>query len=89
VDFVSSYLAEELIKRGANVFGLIRKRADGTKARNLVNKVIVDSIHFLEGDLTLIWLRGAIEQRIGSLFCGKKVEPDYLERLKLLWLRKI
>jgi len=50
--FIGSYLAEELLKRGANVFGLIRKRADGTKPKNLVEKGIVDSIHLLEGDLT-------------------------------------
>jgi len=50
--FVGSYLAEELLKRGANVFGLIRKRADGTKPKNLVDKEIVDSICLLEGDLT-------------------------------------
>ncbi|MBU1182523.1 MAG: glycosyltransferase [Proteobacteria bacterium] len=39
--------------------------------------------------ITLIWFKGAIEQRIGLLFCGKKFESDYLERLKLLWFRKI
>lgn len=50
--FVGPYLAEELLKRGANVFGLIRKRADGTKPKNLVDKGIVDNVHLLEGDLT-------------------------------------
>ena len=50
--FVGPYLAEELLKRGANVFGLIRKRADGTKPKNLVDKGIVDDVHLLEGDLT-------------------------------------
>jgi GDPmannose 4,6-dehydratase len=50
--FVGPYLAEELLKRGANVFGLIRKRADGTKPKNLVDRGIVDSVRLLEGDLT-------------------------------------
>ncbi|MCG2725692.1 MAG: glycosyltransferase family 2 protein [Elusimicrobia bacterium] len=39
--------------------------------------------------ITLIWVKGAIKQRIGSLFCRKKFESDYLEKLKLLWLRNI
>lgn len=50
--FVGPYLAEELLKRGANVFGLIRKRADGTKPKNLIDKGIVEDVHLLEGDLT-------------------------------------
>ncbi|MGC8979170.1 GDP-mannose 4,6-dehydratase [Caldisericum sp.] len=50
--FVGPYLAEELLKRGARVFGLIRKRADGTKPKNLVDRGIVDNVHLLEGDLT-------------------------------------
>jgi GDPmannose 4,6-dehydratase len=50
--FIGSYLAEELLKRETNIFGLIRKRADGTKPKNLVEKGIVDSIRLLEGDIT-------------------------------------
>lgn len=49
--FVGSYLAEELIGKGANVFGLIRKRADGSKPKNLVDRKCVEDVHLLEGDL--------------------------------------
>jgi len=49
--FVGSYLAEELLKKSANVFGLIRKRADGSKPKNLIERGIVKNIHLIEGDL--------------------------------------
>jgi len=39
--------------------------------------------------ITLIWIRGAIEQRFNLFFYGKKNGPDYLEQLKLLWFKKI
>ena len=35
--FAGSYLAEELLNHNANVYGLIRRRADGTKAKNLID----------------------------------------------------
>jgi len=50
--FVGPYLAEELIRKGAEVYGLIRKRADGTMAKNLLDFEITDKINLLEGDLT-------------------------------------
>lgn len=49
--FVGSYLAEELLKREANVFGLIRKRADWTKPKNLVDRGIANRTYLIEGDL--------------------------------------
>jgi len=49
--FVGPCLAEELLKRGANVFGLIRRRSDGVKPKNLVNRRIIDIVHLLEGDI--------------------------------------
>jgi GDPmannose 4,6-dehydratase len=45
--FVGAYLAEELINKGANVYGLIRKRADGRKAKNLVDQGISDNVKFV------------------------------------------
>lgn len=61
--FVGPYLAKELIKRGANVFGLVRRRADGTKPKNLVDRGIVNDVHSLEGDLTDITsLANALDQ---------------------------
>ena len=50
--FAGSYLAEELLKQNANVYGLIRRRADGTKAKNLVDHGIENSVKTIEGDLT-------------------------------------
>lgn len=50
--FVGSYLAEELLKSGSNVFGLIQRRADGTKAKNMVDHGIEKDVKLLEGDLT-------------------------------------
>lgn len=49
--FVGSYLAEELIKRDYNVFGLIRKRSEGLKSKNIMDRGITDEITLIEGDL--------------------------------------
>jgi len=70
--FVGSYLAEELLKNEANVFGLIRRRADGTKAKNLKDHGIENDLTFLEGDLTDITsLANALD----------KSEPDFIFHL--------
>ena len=70
--FVGSYLAEELLKNEANVFGLIRRRADGTKAKNLKDHGIENDLTFLEGDLTDITsLANALD----------KSEPDFVFHL--------
>ncbi len=50
--FVGSYLAKELLKKEVNVYGLIRRRADGTLAKNLLDQRIENDVKFLEGDLT-------------------------------------
>lgn len=50
--FVGPYLAEELLKKGAKVYGLIRKRADGSLPKNLVDRGIADEVKLIEGDLT-------------------------------------
>ncbi len=52
--FAGSYLAEELLNQKANVYGLIRRRADGTKAKNLIDHGIENSVKTIEGDLTEI-----------------------------------
>ena len=70
--FVGPYVAEELLKKGANIYGLIVKRADGTKPKNLVDRGIVDSIHLLEGNLT------DITSLANALDASK---PDYIFHL--------
>ena len=50
--FVGPYLGESLLKNGANVYGLIRRRADGVKTKNLADKGIEDDVKLIGGDLT-------------------------------------
>ena len=70
--FAGSYLAEELLNQKANVYGLIRRRADGTKAKNLIDHGIENSVKTIEGDLTEITsLTNALEIS----------EPEYIFHL--------
>ena len=70
--FAGSYLAEELLKQNANVYGLIRRRADGTIAKNLIDHGIENSVNTIEGDLT----------EITSLATALEIsEPDYVFHL--------
>ncbi len=70
--FAGSYLAEELLKQNANVYGLIRRRADGTKAKNLVDHGIENIVKTIEGDLT----------EITSLSTALDIsDPDYVFHL--------
>ena len=48
--FVGPYIATHLLNQGASVYGLIRKRADGTVSKNLGN--IKNNIRLIEGNLT-------------------------------------
>lgn len=50
--FAGSYLAKELLKRESNVYGLIRRRADNVKFRNLDNQGISNDVELIGGDLT-------------------------------------
>ena len=49
--FAGSYMAKKLYDLGAEVYGLIRKRADWSKPKNLVDRGIIDKINLIEGDL--------------------------------------
>ena len=70
--FAGSYLAEELLKQDANVYGLIRRRADGTKAKNLIDHGIENSVKTIEGDIT----------DITSLETALEIsDPDYVFHL--------
>lgn len=78
--FVGSYLGEELIKKDANVYGLIRRGLDGAKAKNLVDRGISDEITFLEGDLTDITsLANAFDQS-GADYIFNLAAQTFVER---------
>ncbi|WP_342679583.1 GDP-mannose 4,6-dehydratase [Methanofollis sp. UBA420] len=49
--FAGSYLARHLLDEGANVYGLIRRRADGSIPKNIAEKDIAGGIRFIEGNL--------------------------------------
>lgn len=52
--FVGSLLARELIDRGANVYGLVRRRSDGQIPHNIKRQKIEKGIKLIEGDLESI-----------------------------------
>ena len=49
--FVGSHLAKYLLNEGANVFGLIRRRADGSIPQNIKYLGIENDVTVLEGDI--------------------------------------
>ncbi len=49
--FVGSYMAKRLLDQGAEVYGILRRRADGAAPQNLKRLGITDEVHLLEGDL--------------------------------------
>lgn len=70
--FAGSYLGKELINREAKVYGLVRRRSDGTTPKNILNRGIKSGLNLIEGDLTDITsLTDAIEES----------QPDYIFHL--------
>ena len=53
--FVGSYLAKYLVNEGANVYGIIRRRADGIIPKNILEKRIEKNVKLIEGDLRDIY----------------------------------
>ena len=53
--FVGSEMAKHLVDSGANVFGLMRRRADGSISKNLRELGIENEIKLIEGDLENIY----------------------------------
>ncbi|WP_343089337.1 GDP-mannose 4,6-dehydratase [Methanocalculus natronophilus] len=49
--FAGSYLARHLIDQGADIFGLVRRRADGYLPHNIREKNVANGITFIEGNL--------------------------------------
>lgn len=70
--FVGAYLAKYLLDSGNKVYGLVQRRADGTKPKNLVDKRIHDEVHLIEGDITDV-------SSIG--FALEKAKPDVIFHL--------
>ncbi len=70
--FVGSYLAEELIKNEANVYGLIQRGTKNLYSKNLSDHSIENDLKIIEGDLTDITsLANALDIS----------EPDYVFHL--------
>lgn len=70
--FAGSYLADHLIKQGALVYGLVRRRADGLCPSNIKCRGIQKDIQLLEGELLDI-------SSIASAL--DKSKPDYIFHL--------
>jgi GDPmannose 4,6-dehydratase len=49
--FVGSYLAKKLLNAGAEVYGIIRRRADWSNPQNLIDRGIQNDVILVEGDL--------------------------------------
>jgi GDPmannose 4,6-dehydratase len=52
--FVGSLMTRMLVDRGANVFGLLRRRADGKIPHNMQRLGLGEGVHLIEGDLESI-----------------------------------
>ncbi|MDQ1260970.1 MAG: GDPmannose 4,6-dehydratase [Euryarchaeota archaeon] len=52
--FVGSRMAKRLIEKGANVFGLLRRRADGKVPHNMLRLGLGKEVRLVEGDLESI-----------------------------------
>jgi len=50
--FVGSHLAKYLLDSGNQVYGLVRRRADGRKPYSLVDKNIHNEVQLIEGEIT-------------------------------------
>lgn len=70
--FVGPYLAKDLINQGAKVYGLIRRRADGSIPDNIKNKSIEDELTLIEGNFEDI---SGVAQAIDD------IEPEYIFHL--------
>ena len=70
--FVGSYLAEELLKNGSNVYGLIQRGTGDLYSKNLTDHGLENDLKLIEGDLTDITsLANALDES----------EPDYVFHL--------
>jgi len=70
--FVGSYLAKKLLDLGFEVFGLARRRADGSNPKHLLEKSILNEIHLVEGDISNL---------TSLLFALEESQPDVIFHL--------
>ncbi|MDD4094564.1 MAG: GDP-mannose 4,6-dehydratase, partial [Methanothrix sp.] len=70
--FVGSRMASVLVDRGANVFGMLRRRADGKTPHNMKRLNLGNEVRLVEGDLESI-------SSIGSAITAS--EPDIIFHL--------
>jgi GDPmannose 4,6-dehydratase len=70
--FVGSYLAKRLLEYGYEVYGLVRRRAEGYNYRRLVEVNILSQVRLIEGDVTDL---------TSLLFALDKSEPDMIFHL--------
>ncbi|MDP3066509.1 MAG: GDP-mannose 4,6-dehydratase [Methanobacteriaceae archaeon] len=78
--FAGSYLAEKLLNLEANVHGLIRRRADGAKAKNLVDRGINEELNLIEGDLLDITSLGSAIDSTGADYIFHLAAQSFVER---------
>jgi len=50
--FVGPYLAKRLLNADYEVYGLVRRRANGSKPKRLLETGIINKVKFIEGDIT-------------------------------------
>ena len=70
--FAGSYLARDLLDKGAKVYGMVRRRSDGTIPKNVSQKKIEQAITYVEAGL---------EDLTGIAHAIDTSEPDYIFHL--------
>lgn len=70
--FAGAYLAQNLLEKGANIFGLIRNKSDTTLSKNITSKGIENLISIIRGDILDIYSLAS---------CMDSSEPDVIFHL--------
>lgn len=70
--FAGSFLSKNLLDKGLGVYGLIRRKADGTRPKNLVDRGVVDEVSLIEGSL---------EDITSLAFALEESQPDIIFHL--------
>ncbi len=84
--FVGSYLAEELLDRDANVYGLIRGRADSAMSKNLLDRGISGTIKSINGNITDITsLLNALDESKPDYIFHLAAQSSDQDHLKIHW----